>query len=98
MGKKKYHPQGDPNPNRRNGKAFKKRPCGQRHAITISCQPCSAKAQALELAIVARRRKKAAAREGLKTAKHAVKAVVSKLSNTEAMAQNQGQFRSSSTT
>jgi len=42
MGKKRLHPQGDPNKNRSNGKAWKRRPCGNRHAAyDPSCRPCA---------------------------------------------------------
>lgn len=55
MGKKKLHPQGEPNRNRRNGKAWKIRVCGIRHASDDRCKTCENKAMERTLAAAARR-------------------------------------------
>jgi len=41
MSKKRMKPQGEPNSKRRNGKAWKRRACGQRHAVTDQCRGCN---------------------------------------------------------
>lgn len=58
------------NESRRNGKAWKVRPCGQRHSAASGCTPCHSKAEAEKAAVLVRTRKKEAkraAKEGTST-------------------------------
>lgn len=59
---KKNAPARHINESRRNGKAWKVRPCGQRHGAASGCTPCRSKAETEKAAALVRSRKKEAKR------------------------------------
>jgi hypothetical protein len=63
----KKAPAGHINETRRNGKAWKVRPCGQRHSAASGCTPCHGKAETEKAAALARARKEAAKKDALTT-------------------------------